>query len=343
MTITSAPSAPALLEVRDLVKEFPVTAGMLLQRHVGAVHAVSGVSLEVPAGRTLGLVGESGCGKTTLGRMIVGLERPTAGSILFEGEDVHRLPRQQAKARRRHRQMMFQDPYSSLDPRMRVGSIVGEPLRIHRMGSRAEQRETVRRLLAEVGLPDAAVDRYPHEFSGGQRQRIGLARALALNPKLIVADEPVSALDVSIRSQVLNLMRELQGHHDLSYIVISHDLTVVRYVADRLGVMYLGKLVETGETEAVYRTPAHPYTAALIATIPLPDPIRERRKTIPAIRGELPSPLNPPSGCRFRTRCPLAQDLCAEVEPPLRRFGPDHHAACHFPLQRPQPEPEVMA
>jgi oligopeptide/dipeptide ABC transporter ATP-binding protein len=324
----------ALLELRDVVKEYPITT-RLLQRRTGAVQAVSGVSFEVPAGATFGLVGESGCGKTTIGRMIVGLERPTGGSIVFDGRDVTRLPLRQRRRLQRARQLVFQDPYASLDPRMRVGGIVREPLAIQRIGSRDEQRATVQRLIEEVGLPRDAVSRYPHEFSGGQRQRIGLARALALNPTLIVADEPVSALDVSIRSQVLNLMRELQRRHDLTYIVISHDLTVVRYVSDLLGVMYLGKLVETGESEAVYGSPAHPYTAALIATIPLPDPVHERAKTHAAIRGEVPSATDPPPGCRFHTRCPRAQDVCREVEPPLRSFGGTHLAACHFPLREP--------
>jgi peptide/nickel transport system ATP-binding protein len=324
----------ALLELRGVVKEYPITT-RLLQRRTGAVHAVSGVSFEVPAGATFGLVGESGCGKTTIGRMIVGLERPTSGSILFDGRDVASLPLRQRRRLQRARQLVFQDPYASLDPRMRVGGIVREPLAIQRIGSRSEQRATVRRLIEEVGLPRDALSRYPHEFSGGQRQRIGLARALALNPTLIVADEPVSALDVSIRSQVLNLMRELQRRHDLTYIVISHDLTVVRYVSDLLGVMYLGKLVETGDSETVYRTPAHPYTAALIATIPLPDPVHERTKTHASIRGEIPSATNPPPGCRFHTRCPRAQDVCRVVEPPLRSFGGTHLAACHFPLQEP--------
>jgi oligopeptide/dipeptide ABC transporter ATP-binding protein len=267
--------------------------------------------------------------------MIVGLERPTGGAILFDGRDVTSLPLRQRRRLQRARQLVFQDPYASLDPRMRVGGIVREPLAIQRLGSRAEQHATVRRLIEEVGLPRDALNRYPHEFSGGQRQRIGLARALALNPTLIVADEPVSALDVSIRSQVLNLMRELQRRHDLTYIVISHDLTVVRYVSDLLGVMYLGKLVETGDSETVYRTPAHPYTAALIATIPLPDPVHERTKTHAAIRGEVPSATSPPPGCRFHTRCPRAQDVCRVVEPPLRSFGGTHLAACHFPLQEP--------
>jgi oligopeptide/dipeptide ABC transporter ATP-binding protein len=231
--------------------------------------------------------------------------------------------------------MMFQDPYASLDPRMRVGAILREPLVIQGIGSRAQQDRRVMELLDEVGLPRTAMERYPHEFSGGQRQRIGLARALTLNPQVIVADEPVSALDVSIRAQVLNLMKQLQEAHDLTYVVISHDLAVVKYMADRIGVMYLGKLVEMGSDDDIYRRAAHPYTAALIATIPVPDPSVERRKREPAIEGELPSSANPPSGCRFRTRCRYAQDVCAEVEPPLRSFGPDHVAACHFPLQSP--------
>jgi oligopeptide/dipeptide ABC transporter ATP-binding protein len=330
--------AAPLLELRDVVKEYPVTTG-LLQRRTGAVHAVSGVSFNVPAGATFGLVGESGCGKTTIGRLVVGLERPTAGSIRFGGRNLAKIALRERKRLHRDRQLVFQDPYASLDPRMRVGSIVREPLAIQKLGSAREQRAVVRRLLDEVGLPGDAVNRYAHEFSGGQRQRIGLARALALNPKLIVADEPVSALDVSIRSQVLNLMRELQRLHDLTYIVISHDLTVVRYVSDLLGVMYLGKLVETGDAEAVYAAPAHPYTAALIETIPLPDPAHERAKPRTTIRGELPSPTHPPPGCRFHTRCPRAQGLCREVEPPLRPFGAQHLAACHFPLREPLPEP----
>jgi peptide/nickel transport system ATP-binding protein len=328
--------ADPLLELREVVKEFPVTSGVL-QRRIGSVHAVSSVSFSVPAGATFGLVGESGCGKTTIGRMIVGLERPTSGSIRFGDRDLTSIPRHERKRLHRDRQLVFQDPYASLDPRMRVGSIVREPLEIQRLGSRREQRALVQRLLEEVGLPRDSVNRYAHEFSGGQRQRIGLARALALNPKLIVADEPVSALDVSVRSQVLNLMRELQRHHDLTYIVISHDLTVVRYVSDLLGVMYLGKLVEVGDADAVYAQPAHPYTAALIATIPVPDPVHERTKSHTAIRGELPSSTHPPRGCRFHTRCPRAQDLCREIEPPLRPFAPGHVAACHFPLREPLP------
>jgi oligopeptide/dipeptide ABC transporter ATP-binding protein len=331
------PGVP-LLELRDLVREYPVTAGAVLQRRVGSVKAVSGVSLAVPAGQTLGLVGESGCGKTTIGKMIVGLEKPDGGAVLLDGVDVSAMRGGELRRARRDLQLMFQDPYSSLDPRMRVGSIIREPMQIQRMGSSRQQQERVFELLSEVGLPRNAVERYPHEFSGGQRQRIGLARALTLNPRLIVADEPVSALDVSIRAQVLNLMKRLQATHGLTFVVISHDLAVVKYMADQIGVMYLGKLVELGSGEDVYQRAAHPYTAGLIATIPTPEPSVERAKTGAAIKGELPSPVNPPSGCRFRTRCPLAQERCAQEEPPLRSFGPGHIAACHFPLQNPAGE-----
>jgi oligopeptide/dipeptide ABC transporter ATP-binding protein len=322
-----------LLELRNLVKEFPVTAGAVLQRRVAAVHAVSDVSFSVPAGTTFGLVGESGCGKTTIGKLIVALERPNSGSIIINGEDVSTLHRADLRRKRRDLQLMFQDPQSSLDPRMRVGTIIAEPLAVQHLGSKRAQRDRVFELLGEVGLPQNAVERYPHEFSGGQRQRIGLARALTVNPKLIVADEPVSALDVSIRAQVLNLMKRLQATYGLTYVVISHDLAVVKYMADQIGVMYLGKLVEKGSGQDIYERAAHPYTAGLIATIPVPDPTLERAKTGAAIRGELPSPVNPPSGCRFRTRCQFAQERCAAEEPKLRSFGPGHVAACHFPLQ----------
>jgi oligopeptide/dipeptide ABC transporter ATP-binding protein len=322
-----------LLELRNLVKEFPVTAGAVLQRRVAAVHAVSDVSFSVPAGTTFGLVGESGCGKTTIGKLIVALERPNSGSIIINGEDVSTLHRADLRRKRRDLQLMFQDPQSSLDPRMRVGTIIAEPLAVQHLGSKRAQRDRVFELLGEVGLPQNAVERYPHEFSGGQRQRIGLARALTVNPKLIVADEPVSALDVSIRAQVLNLMKRLQASYGLTYVVISHDLAVVKYMADQIGVMYLGKLVEMGSGQDIYERAAHPYTAGLIATIPVPDPTLERAKTGAAIRGELPSPVNPPSGCRFRTRCQFAQERCAAEEPKLRSFGPGHVAACHFPLQ----------
>jgi peptide/nickel transport system ATP-binding protein len=326
------PDVP-LLEVRDLVKEFPVTSGAILQRKVGAVHAVSDVSFTVPAGGTFGLVGESGCGKTTIGRLVVALERPNSGAVLLSGQDISALSGGELRRQRRDLQLMFQDPYSSLDPRMRVGSIIREPLTIQHVGSRQQQQQRVFELLDEVGLPRDAVERYPHEFSGGQRQRIGLARALTLSPKVIVADEPVSALDVSIRAQVLNLMKRLQADHGLTYIVISHDLAVVKYMADRIGVMYLGKLVETGSADDIYQRAAHPYTAGLIATIPVPDPVAAREKSEVGIKGELPSAVHPPSGCRFRTRCPFAQERCASEEPQLRSFGPGHIAACHFPLQ----------
>ncbi len=327
--------ASSLLDIRNLVKEYPVTSGAILQRRVAAVHAVSDVSFSVPAGTTFGLVGESGCGKTTIGKMIVALERPNSGAVTLGGVDMSKLRGSDLRRRRREMQLMFQDPHSSLDPRMRVGTIIGEPLAVQHIGSKRAQRDRVFELLSEVGLPRNAVERYPHEFSGGQRQRIGLARALTLNPKLIVADEPVSALDVSIRAQVLNLMKRLQASHGLTYVVISHDLAVVKYMADRIGVMYLGKLVETGSGQDIYERAAHPYTAGLIATIPLPDPAAERAKQDVAIKGELPSPVNPPSGCRFRTRCQFAQERCAAEEPELRSFGPGHLAACHFPLQTP--------
>jgi peptide/nickel transport system ATP-binding protein len=327
--------AAPLLDIRNLVKEYPVTSGAILQRKVAAVHAVSDVSFSVPAGTTFGLVGESGCGKTTIGKMIVALERPNSGAVTLGGVDMSKLRGGELRRKRRDLQLMFQDPHASLDPRMRVGTIIGEPLAVQHLGSKKSQQERVFELLSEVGLPQNAVERYPHEFSGGQRQRIGLARALTLNPRLIVADEPVSALDVSIRAQVLNLMKRLQASHGLTYVVISHDLAVVKYMADRIGVMYLGKLVELGSGQDIYERAAHPYTAGLIATIPLPDPAAERAKEGVAIKGELPSPVNPPSGCRFRTRCQFAQERCAAEEPELRSFGPGHVAACHFPLQSP--------
>jgi peptide/nickel transport system ATP-binding protein len=325
-----------VLEFRHVSKDFAVTAGAVLRRRVGTLQAVSDVTFGVRAGETFGLVGESGCGKTTLGRLGVALESPTGGQVFFNGTDITTLKGGELRERRRDLQLMFQDPYASLDPRMRVKEILSEPLDIARLGSQKDREATVRRLLGEVGLATEAMARYPHEFSGGQRQRLGLARALALNPKIIVADEPVSALDVSIQSQILNLMRRLQATHGLTYIVISHDLSVVRYLADRIGVMYLGKLVEIGSAREIYDRPAHPYTAGLLKAIPIPDPaLNHSRAERSAVRGELPSPLNPPSGCRFRTRCPLAQDVCAEVVPELRRFGRDHRAACHFPLQKP--------
>jgi peptide/nickel transport system ATP-binding protein len=329
--------AEFVLEFRNVTKEFPVTAGAILRRKVGALHAVTDVQLGIRPGETFGLVGESGCGKTTLGRMGVGLESPTSGQVLFEGTDLGSVRGGEFRSLRRDLQFMFQDPYASLDPRMRVKEIISEPLDVARIGTQKERTAKVRSLLDEVGLSYDVMDRYPHEFSGGQRQRLGLARALTLNPKVIIADEPVSALDVSIRSQILNLMKRLQASHGLTYIVISHDLSVVKYLADRIGVMYLGKLVELGTGNDIYGTPAHPYTAGLLEAIPVPNPelARQKDRSRVAVRGELPSPVNPPSGCRFRTRCPRAQDKCAEVVPELVPFGPEHFAACHFPLQTP--------
>jgi peptide/nickel transport system ATP-binding protein len=331
-----------LLVLDHVVKEFPITKGVL-QRQTGSVKAVSDVSLEVMRGETFGLVGESGCGKSTLGRLIVSLEKLTSGSIRFSDVEVSRLRGGSLRRARQDLQLMFQDPYASLDPRMRISSTLREPLQAQHLGHRPEQEARIRELLGEVGLPARAMELYPHEFSGGQRQRIGFARALTVKPRLIVADEPVSALDVSVQSQVLNLMRRLQSEYDLTYIFISHDLSVVRYLADRIAVMYLGKLVEIGPADEVYERAAHPYTAGLLEAIPLADPERERAKDKAVIKGELPSAANPPSGCRFRTRCLRAQQICAEQEPPLQPFGtPAHRAACHFPLQEPL-EPALAA
>ena len=333
--VNTLASRKVIVEVDRLVKEFPVTAGAVLQRKIGSVKAVSDVSFSVREGETFGLVGESGCGKTTIGRLVVALEKPTSGAIRFDGQDVTKLNRHDLRTSRRDFQIMFQDPYASLDPRMRVGTILREPLKVQGIGSRTEQWERVGSLLREVGLGQKAIDLYPHEFSGGQRQRIGFARALTLNPRLIVADEPVSALDVSIQSQILNMMKALQQIHRLTYIVISHDLAVLRFLSDRIGVMYLGKLVEIGASKQIYEQPAHPYTRGLIDTIPVPDPVLAAASRGHHISGELPSAITPPSGCRFRTRCPQAQDICAAEEPPLLSFGGDHLAACHFPLQQP--------
>jgi peptide/nickel transport system ATP-binding protein len=329
------PDDAPVLVLEHVVKEFPILKGVL-QRRVGSVQAVSDVSFEIARGETFALVGESGCGKTTLGRLIVALERPDSGSIRFEGEEISRLGGGQLRRKRQSFQIMFQDSYASLDPRARVATTLREPLVSQHLGSRPDQRARIKALLRDVGLPESAMTLYPHEFSGGQRQRIGLARALVLEPSLIVADEPVSALDVSIQSQVLNLMRKLQAERDLTYVLISHDLAVVRYLADRVGVMYLGKIVEIGTGEEIYASPAHPYTSGLLESIPVPDPVQERGKQKDAVRGELPSAANPPSGCRFRTRCPFAQQICADVEPQMQSFSlAGHRAACHFPLQEP--------
>jgi peptide/nickel transport system ATP-binding protein len=325
-----------VLSAENLVKDFPVTKG-LLQRRVGLVSAVANVSFDIRRGETFGLVGESGCGKTTTGRLIVGLEKATAGKISFGDVDLATVSGRTYRRMRRKIQYMFQDSYASLDPRMRAGTILREPLVVQHMGSRKDQERRVAQMLDHVGLPGAAAERYPHEFSGGQRQRLGFARALMLSPELIVADEPVSALDVSIQAQVLNMMRDLQRELGLTYMFISHDLAVVRYLSDHIGVMYLGKLVEVGQAEKVYLQPAHPYTKGLIDSAPVADPGAEKAKVREGVTGELPSAIHPPSGCRFRTRCPFAQERCAEEEPLLRSFGHGHLAACHFPLIPPAP------
>ncbi|MBN9157822.1 ABC transporter ATP-binding protein [Microbacterium sp.] len=333
------PAAPVVetsseprLEVVDLVQEHPVS-GWAPKGRRRTVKAVSGVSFTVQAGETLGLVGESGCGKSSLGRMLVAMDRPTAGEVRLEGAKVSGVGRRGLGARRARLQMMFQDSGAALDPKMTIGTILREPLAIQGIGTTAERTERAIALLDGVGLGPSILERYPHELSGGQRQRIGLARALALDPDVLVADEPVSALDVSIRSQVLNLMRTQQRERGLSSVVISHDLSVIRYLSDRVGVMYLGKIVEVGATDEVYERPAHPYTAGLLAAVPIADPDAPPLDAAERVRGELPSPLDPPSGCRFRTRCPLATELCATVEPALEAVGDAHDVACHFPLQ----------
>jgi oligopeptide transport system ATP-binding protein len=320
-----------LIEVTSLKKYFPIKKGVLA-REVGRVHAVDDVSLAVSEGETLGLVGESGCGKSTLGRCIVRLYEPTSGDIVFDGHSIARLKNRSLRPLRREMQMIFQDPYASLNPRKRVGTIISDPLRIHGMGDRKERKEKVEELLRTVGLSPEHYNRFPHEFSGGQRQRIGVARALALRPKLIVADEPVSALDVSIQAQMVNLLGELQDEFRLTYIFIAHDLGVVRHVSDRIAVMYLGKLVELSPAEELYTRPIMPYTEALLSAVPVPDPdLSEQRERI-VLEGDVPSPINPPSGCRFHPRCRYATEICSQVEPPLVDYGNDHFAACHHPL-----------
>jgi oligopeptide transport system ATP-binding protein len=326
----SAAAAP-LVEVEGLKTYFPIREG-LLGREVARVHAVDDVTFSVREGETLGLVGESGCGKSTLGRTIVRLLEPTSGDVRFAGRSIARLKPRELRPLRREMQMVFQDPYASLNPRKRVGSIIAAPMRIHGAGDGAERRRKVRELLDVVGLSPEHYNRYPHEFSGGQRQRIGVARALALRPRLIVADEPVSALDVSIQSQMLNLLEDLQDEFGLTYIFIAHDLGVVRHVSDRIAVLYLGKLVELAPAAALYETPHMPYTEALLSAVPIPDPdLSDRRERI-VLRGDVPSPIDPPSGCRFHPRCRYATDVCAQVEPPLADYGGGHLAACHHPL-----------
>jgi oligopeptide transport system ATP-binding protein len=324
-----------LLQVEELKVWFPITEGLIIERHVGDVRAVDGVSFDLRRGETLGLVGESGCGKSTTGRAIIQLYRPTAGRVLFEGEDLARLKGGDLRRQRRRMQMIFQDPYASLNPRMNVGAIVAEPMDIHGVGDGASRRARVRDLLATVGLDPSFSVRYPHEFSGGQRQRIGVARALAVNPDLIVADEPISALDVSIQAQIINLLERLQGEFDLTYLFIAHDLSVVRHISDRTAVMYLGRIVELARSRDLNVEPLHPYTVALLSAIPIPDPLVERRRRRIILRGDLPSPASPPSGCRFHTRCWLRERLnnparCVEEDPTLRELASGHLVACHF-------------
>jgi oligopeptide transport system ATP-binding protein len=329
-----APREPAmgetLLEVRDLVKHYPVSTGFF-GRHAGVVRAVDGVSFTIRRGETLGLVGESGCGKTTTGRCVLQLERPTSGSVRFEGQELTTLGPEALRRVRRRMQVIFQDPYSSLNPRMTVGQIVGEPLLVHGLVKDAPARAArVRVLLGQVGLLPQHDRRYPHQLSGGQRQRVGIARALALEPSLIICDEPVSALDVSIQAQIINLLEDLQQELGLTYLFVAHDLSVVRHISDRVAVMYLGKIVELADRQAIYEAPRHPYTKALLSAVPIPDPEVEARREHVVLGGEVPSPLNPPPGCAFHPRCPIAVDECRRTTPALRDLEPGHRAACHL-------------
>ena len=318
-----------LLEVRSLIKHYPVTSGILIQHVVGLVKAVDNISFFIRRGETLGLVGESGCGKTTTGRCILHLEHPTSGEVLFEGRNLSEMPNEELRVLRPRLQVIFQDPYSSLNPRMTIGQIIGEPPSVHKMiESKEEYREKVSELLSVVGLNPNMVDRYPHELSGGQRQRVGVARALSMKPSFIVCDEPISALDVSIQAQIINLLEELQEQYGLTYLFIAHDLSVVRHISNRIVVMYLGKIAEIADRNELYENPLHPYTQALMSAVPIPDPAVEANRKPIILHGEVPSPLNPPSGCVFHPRCTLATDECKQTVPELREISPDHQAAC---------------
>jgi peptide/nickel transport system ATP-binding protein len=336
-----------LVEVENLKVYFPIKSGIVLDRHVGDVRAVDDVTLSIRRGETLGLVGESGCGKSTVGRAILRLYEPTAGRIVFDGEDITNFSERQLRPLRRRMQMVFQDPFASLNPRHSVGRIVGEPMRVHGLARGAAVGARVRELLEIVGLPADASSRYPHEFSGGQRQRVGLARSLALNPDFVVADEPVSALDVSIQAQIINLLEDLQHEFDLTYLFIAHDLAVVRHISDRIAVMYLGSIVEVSPAEDLYDNPLHPYTITLLSAVPIPDPAVERERETILLTGDLPSPANPPPACRFHTRCPYVQPTrCRDEAPPLRSFGDSEHlAACHWveEIKAGQIQPQVIA